>query len=96
MRTIDLVLLTPVAAAPRENAVAMALCYFCARVGEQLAQGDIQDLAAFHLEQEHSAEFYYLQGYLRQPALARLPEFVRLPEVLSSLNTMVQAMRLRG
>ena len=96
VRTIDLVLLTPVEAAPRESAVAMALCYFCARVGEKLAQGEMEDLATFQLEQEHSAEFYYLQGYLRQPALARLHEFVRLPEVLSSVNTMVQAMRLRG
>jgi len=96
VRAIDLVLLTPVEAAPRESAVAMALCYFCARVGEKLAQGEMEDLATFQLEQEHSAEFYYLQGYLRQPALARLHEFVRLPEVLSSLNTMVQAMRLRG
>jgi hypothetical protein len=95
VRAIDLVLLTPVDAAPREEAAAMALCYFCARMGEKLAQGDIQDLSAFELEQEHSAEFYFLQGYLRLPALARLHEFVRLPEVRSSVNAMLQAMQLR-
>jgi hypothetical protein len=47
------------------------------------------------LEQEQSADLFYMQSYLQQPDLARLNEFLHMPELVSSINTMVQAMQIR-
>jgi hypothetical protein len=73
----------------------MAFCYFCARLGEKLAFGEVKDLAAYNLEQDQGPEFFHLQSYLQLPVLARLTEFVRLPELVSSINSMVHTMQIR-
>jgi hypothetical protein len=72
-----------------------AFCYFCARMGEKLASGSVKDLAAFQLEQEQSPEFFHLQSYLQQSGIARLNEYLHMPEVVSTINTMVQSMQIR-
>jgi HD-like signal output (HDOD) protein len=95
VRDIDLVLVTPLEAAHVQRASRMAFCYFCARLGEKLAHGEINDLAAYHLEQEQAPEFFHLHSYLHLPALARLTEFLHLPELVSSINSMVHSMQLR-
>jgi HD-like signal output (HDOD) protein len=95
VRDIDLVLVTPCDPLQEQRATRMAFCYFCARLGEKLALGEVKELAAFDIEQEQSPEFFHLQSYLQLPALARLPEYVHLPELVSSINSMVQSMRIR-
>jgi HD-like signal output (HDOD) protein len=95
VRDIDLVLVTPFDRARGERCMRMAFCYFCARMGEKLANGSVKDLAAFQLEQDQSAELFHLQSYLQQPGIARLNEFLHMPELVSSINTMVQAMQIR-
>jgi HD-like signal output (HDOD) protein len=95
VRDIDLVLVTPFEAVQGQRASRMAFCYCCARLGEKLAQGEVKDLATYSLEQDQSPEFFHLQGYLQLPALARLAEFVQLPEVVSSINTMLHSMQTR-
>jgi HD-like signal output (HDOD) protein len=95
VRDIDLVLVTPCDPRQEQRAGRMAFCYFCARLGEKLAHGEIKDLAAYDMEQEQSSEFFHLQSYLQLPALARLPEYVHLPELVSSINTMVHTMQVR-
>jgi HD-like signal output (HDOD) protein len=95
VRDIDLVLVTPPAMVTGQRASRMAFCYVCARLGEKLAQGDVTDLAAYDLEQEPGPEYFHLQSYLKRPELARLTEFIHLPELVSSINTMVQSMQIR-
>jgi hypothetical protein len=73
----------------------MAFCYICARLGERLAYGEIKDLAEFDLRQEQSVEFFHAHSYLRLPGLVRLNEFIHLPEVVKSINTMVFSMQVR-
>jgi hypothetical protein len=57
--------------------------------------GEVKDLATYDIEQEQSPEFFHLQSYLQLPALVRLNEFVRLPELVSSISTMLHSMRNR-
>ena len=95
VRDIDLVLVTPPAMVTGQRASRMAFCYVCARLGEKLAQGDVTDLAAYDLAQEPGPEYFHLQSYLKRPELARLTEFIHLPELVSSINTMVQSMQIR-
>jgi hypothetical protein len=95
VRDIDLVLITPYDETQVQRASRMAFCYFCARLGEKLALGEVKDLAAYHLEQDQGPEFFHLQSYLQLPALARLTEFVHLPELVSSINSMVHSMQIR-
>jgi hypothetical protein len=73
----------------------MAFGYFCARLGEKLANGEVTDLATYQLEQEQGPEFFHLLSYLQVPALAGLPEFLHLPELVSSINAMVHSMKVR-
>jgi HD-like signal output (HDOD) protein len=95
VRDIDQVLLSPYNQALGQRNTNMAFCYFCARMGEKLAYGSVKDLAAFQLEQEQSPEFFHLQSYLQRPDIARLNEYLHMPEVVSSINTMVQSMQIR-
>jgi HD-like signal output (HDOD) protein len=95
VRDIDLVLVTPCDPLQQQRASRMAFCYFCARLGEKLAKGEVKDLAAYDLEQEPNPEFFHLQSYLQLPALTRLTEFLHMPELVSSINTMVHTMQVR-
>ena len=95
VRDIDLVLVTPCDPLQELRASRMAFCYFCARLGEKLAHGEIKDLAAYDSEQEQGPEFFHLQSYLQLSALARLNEYVHLPELVSSINAMVHSMQVR-
>ena len=95
VRAIDLVLFTPCEQAPSEQASAMAFCYFCARMGEKLARDELRDLAAFRIDQEAGPEFFHLQGYMQLPALARLNDALKAPELVSAINTMAHAMKMR-
>lgn len=95
VRAIDMVLFTPCEQAPSEQATAMAFCYFCARLGEKLARGELQDLASFRLDQESGPEFFHLHGYLQLGALARLNDALKAPELVASINTMAHAMHMR-
>ena len=95
VRDIDLVLVTPYDQSQVQRASRMAFCYFCARLGEKLAQGEVTDLAAYHLEQDQGPEFFHLLSYLQVPALAGLTEFLHLPELVSSINAMVHSMQVR-
>jgi HD-like signal output (HDOD) protein len=95
VRDIDQVLLSPCDPALGQRSTNMAFCYFCARMGEKLSYGSVKDLATFQLEQEQSPEFFHLQSYLQQSGIARLNEYLHMPEVVTSINTMVQSMQIR-
>ncbi len=95
VRDIDLVLVTPFETVQNQRASRMAFCYFCARLGEKLAHGEVTDLATYNLEQDQGPEFFHLLSYLQVPALAGLNEFLHLPELVSSINAMVRSMQIR-
>ena len=95
VRGIDLVLVTPRTAANAQRGARSALCYLCARLGGKLATGDITDLATFDLAAQDSPDFYYLRSYLDQPSIVRLTDFLRFPDMVSSINQMVAAMQVR-
>lgn len=95
VRGIDLVLVTPFSPSNTVPLARHALCYLCVRLGEQLASGTLTDLRDFDLSAQTGPDFYYLAGYLELPGLHRLSEYLHFPEVVSSTNKMVSAMRLR-
>ena len=95
VRAMDMVLLTPCAPKPSEQDCAMALCYFCARLGEKLTRMEIRDLAAFRVEQEQSPELFNFQAYLQQPRLEGLKAVLNEPVLVSSIHTMLHAMHTR-
>ena len=95
VRDIDSVLVTPCDNMQVERSTRMAFCYVCARLGERLAYGEIKDLAEFDLTQEQSVEFFNVHSYLSLPGLARLNEFLHMPELVTSINAMVFSMQVR-
>jgi HD-like signal output (HDOD) protein len=95
VRDSGLVLVTPCEAAPAPHSARLAFCYFCARMGDKLAAGQIRDLAACDWTQEPDPDLYYLQTWLQQPGLERLPEVLHTPELVTSINAMVLAMHAR-
>jgi hypothetical protein len=95
VRDIDRILLTPAQALAPQRGARLALCYLCARLGERLAFGTLNGLAALDLTDEQDLDFFYLQSHLREPALVRLPEFLRAPEVLASVAQMQASMPAR-
>ncbi len=93
VRQMDLVLTTPCGQMPSPAQERQAFCYACARLGEKLAGGSLQDLAAYALEQDSDPDLYYLQSYLQLPALERMPEMLRKPALAGAIQAMVLAMR---
>lgn len=92
---IDRMLVTPVDQIEPGPSARLALCYFCARLGERLALGSVSDLAAFDLGADASMDFFYLRGHLDSPRLARLAEFLQSTELIKSVHQMQLAFLAR-
>lgn len=99
VRAIDRVLVTPVGALAPTDAAALALAHLCARLGEQLAAADapaaaspggLAGLSAGLLDAE---ENHHLRAHLATPALARLPEHLRAPDLAQAMQTLQQGLR---
>jgi len=93
---LDRILVTPFNPVNAQRGSRLALCYLCARLGERLAAGEISDFATFDLAEQQSPDFFFLRAYLAYPALARLQEFLRFPEVIASVNRMTTAAKFRN
>ena len=92
---IDRMLVTPVDQIEPGPSARLALCYFCARLGERLALGSVSDLAAFDWGADTSMDFFYLRGHLDSPRLARLAEFLQSTELIKSVHQMQLALLAR-
>ena len=90
---IDSVMLTPSSAFDADRGSRLALCYVCARLGERLAEGDLKDLSSFDADAPADAELIHFRSYLAHPALARLVQIIRLPEVGAGAQQMLTTMR---
>lgn len=73
----------------------LALCYLCNHLGMMLASGELADLRTLDVTNSELAEHYFLMGYLKHPNLARLPEFLHFPEVVSCVTQMAAVARLK-
>lgn len=93
---IDWVLVTPGDTADAIDPVRrsrLALCYLCARLGERLAEGELEDLSRFDLASETGADYFQVWSYFDEARIVRLGEIFRAPEVNASLQKMLRAMR---
>lgn len=90
---IDAVMVTPGSGFDADRGSRLALCYLCARLGERFAAGELKDLIAFDPREETAVEFFHLQGYLAHPALQRLTQAIRMPEVSAAVQQMMGSMR---
>jgi HD-like signal output (HDOD) protein len=96
VRDMGHILVTPCEGAPSQRDVRLAFCYFCARLGEKLASGQIHDLAAYAWEQDPDPDLYYLQTWLQQPGMEHLREALHMPELVNSINAMVMSTTARS
>jgi len=92
---IDSVLTTPPHPDDASRDARLALCYLCARLGEQLALSDTPPDLSRVLDSS-SAEFYHLNAYLRLPQLRRLPELLQSPDVVRLMQSLRQAHQAQG
>ena len=71
----------------------LALCYLSARLGEQLAGGQLQRLSDFDLVRSERVDFHRIQGRLARPDWLALAEALRDPALSRSMETMALALR---
>lgn len=88
---IDRVLVEPVEAAPPEQAAHLAVAYLCARLGERLADGRLENFEDIDALLEEDADFYHLRSYLALPALRGLRDVLVLPDLLAGMVARPQA-----
>ena len=86
---IGRVLITPAAKARPERAPMMALGYLCARLGECLANGRMEDLDSYQPATDGADDAHHLRSYLTLPSLARLDAALQSPELRASVDQML-------
>lgn len=89
VRDVDRLLFTPVHLVDPRQAPRLALCYLSARLGERLAQGQVDEPADLRLDAPGDADFCHLGGYLALPALAGLPAALQTDAVLAPLRQLL-------
>lgn len=87
------IVVTPVGQGDPAQAPRSALIYACARIGEAIAQQRIERPEEIRLRNSEAPELHHLQGYLRLPQLARLPELLHAPDVRMALARMIAGVR---
>ena len=87
------IVVTPVEQANPAQAPRSALIYICARIGEAIARQRIAGPDEIELRNGAAPELHHLQGYLRLPQLARLPELLHAPDVRLALARTMSAVR---
>lgn len=90
---VDAILVTPAGARDTLPVAQRALCYLCARLGEQLATGALTDLSGIDLLADDSESFFHLRGHLQSPALARLTEHLRATDIGHALTSVSRSTR---
>lgn len=91
VRDINRVLTTPAESAGSSHGPRLALSYACARIAEGIALGRIRDPGQIELLGSQQPEYFHLQGYLKVPPLARLPELFNAPDVRLALVRLIAA-----
>jgi HD-like signal output (HDOD) protein len=92
VREIDAILVTPIVQTSTSNRSRLALCYLCSRMAEGLVNGQITDVGAFDLAAQEAVEYFYAHGYFELPPMERVSEWIRSPDVTSSIQRMLESM----
>ncbi len=87
---VDAVLTTPPNPEDAARDARLALCYLCARLGEQLALNDTPPDLSRVLDSS-KPEFHHLNAYLRLPQLKRLPELLQSADIVRLMLTLRQS-----
>ena len=93
---VDSVLTTPADPSHPDRDGRLALCYFCARVGERLADGSLGSLAGMNgleIVDQQVADFFHFRGYLQHPWLRNLAEALKSPALAEKIDRMLAAPR---
>lgn len=90
---LDRVLVTPAAELADERGGRLALGYLCARLGERLANGSVQDLAAYDLAADTHVDLFHLRGTLARPPLSRLPQALQAGDLAATMQRLQAAGR---
>lgn len=88
---LDRVLVTPAVDLKDERGRRLALGYLCARLGERIAQGSVQDLAVYDLAADTHIDLYHLRGTLTAPPLSRLPQALQAGELAAVMQRLQAA-----
>ena len=89
VRAIDRVLVTPTAPNDTVESARNAVSYLCARLGERLAQGQLQSLEGYNPFQDVCADTHHLNEHLRNPLLRNLPGALASAEVQEAMHQML-------
>ena len=71
--------------------IVLALGYLCARLGERLASGSIDDLAVYDLASDPSLDLFHLRGHLGRMPLARLPMYLQSHDLCAAIQRMQES-----
>jgi len=88
---IDAVLVTPADPAHPGQQLRAALGYLCARLGEQLAEGQRADLAGFTLPGTDDPDWHHLPGHLTPALQGRLQAALQAPGLSASVARLTKA-----
>lgn len=83
---IDAAMLVPLDGVAAERLARLSLGCLCARLGERLATGELQDLARWELLADPSPEFFRLRAGLGPGRMATLAERLREPALAQALG----------
>lgn len=86
-------LVTPYLKTDPVRAPRLALGYFCARLGERLALGQMRGLEGYEVGQDQGADTHHLRASLAHPALARLEQALASPDVQTAVQQMLDERR---
>jgi HD-like signal output (HDOD) protein len=86
---IGRLLVTPASAIPGVRLPRLALSYLCSRLGERLALGQLHSLVHYDPMQDLDPDTYHLRGCLSHPELAGLHAALQAPELLGTVQLMI-------
>ena len=93
VKEIDSVLVTPVDQTSTSRRTRLALCYLCSRLAEGLATQGIRELASFDIAAQEDAEYFQLHAYMDVGEMVRVADLIRMPDITSSIQHMVETMQ---
>lgn len=88
---IDRIVVTPARFNDQERAARLGLKFLCARLGERLALGTLNNLSDFNIEDEKGADFFNFRSYVSFPHLEHVFEHLKSPEIVASVKAMQEA-----
>jgi HD-like signal output (HDOD) protein len=88
---IDRILVTPADSASTARALRHALCYLCARLGERLADGELESLDDFDLATDAGPDLFHLRSHFNEALAARVAEKLRSPDLGASVRRILRA-----